>query len=646
MKDLRNPFRLQAAEHIESETDFLKLFGPGVLDLLPEEAPFARTQFIRSAPGGGKTSLLKLFTPNVLHTLITLRQYPDYKDLFQRVRQLSAIDEHSISVVGVMLPCGRTFPALADLGLSAPRARRLLMALLDARIMLGSLKGALAARRLRYPDDLPRIRVEIQPEDQLPGLSESCDGTAARDWAEKLEQSICDVIDSLTPPEATGPTGHDSLLLLQLLDRDALRVDANSPGARWLLLLDDVQKLTYEQRVALRETLVEQRSRTTVWIAERLEALSQDELLAPGALAGRDYGDVINLEESWRKAPKRFESAIATIAERRARMAADVATGDAPGSFAAIIDSNLDAPERVARSTEALEAVTDRVRALGAREPRYSEWIRAREESDGNPREKLIAWRALEILIERHRRRKQSSFEFALGREELEEKEDSGVKAAAELFLSQEFGFPYYYGPSRLASLGSFNVEQYLSLAGDLFEEALASALLHGRRGTPPVLSPERQQEILTGACDARIKDLPRRAKNGRDVLNFLNAVGAFCRDVTYQANAPYAPGVNGVAISMQERKTLLDPGALKANAAHARFAQLLATALAHNLLHAELDKSVKNQRWMILYLNRLVCLKFDLPPHFGGFRERPMKDLVSWMERGYRPPKSEVLAL
>jgi hypothetical protein len=71
-----------------------------------------------------------------------------------------------------------------------------------------------------------------------------------------------------------------------------------------------------------------------------------------------------------------------------------------------------------------------------------------------------------------------------------------------------------------------------------------------------------------------------------------------------------------------------------------------LATALAHNLVHAELDKSVKNQRWMILYLNRLVCLKFGLPLHFGGFRERPLKELVTWMERGYRPPKSEALAV
>jgi hypothetical protein len=62
--------------------------------------------------------------------------------------------------------------------------------------------------------------------------------------------------------------------------------------------------------------------------------------------------------------------------------------------------------------------------------------------------------------------------------------------------------------------------------------------------------------------------------------------------------------------------------------------------------LHAELDKSVKNQRWMILYLNRLMCLKFELPLNFGGFRERPLNVLVGWMERGYKPPRAGTLAL
>jgi hypothetical protein len=640
VSDLRNPFRLQAAEHIDSETDFLRLFGHGVLDLLPEDAAFSRPQFIRSAPGGGKTSLLTLFTPTVLRTLLSLRTHPDYRDIFQRLKRLDAIDESGLRVVGIMLTCGRTFPDLADLGLQAARARRLLLALLDARAMIGALRSALIARDLRYPDDLQRVRLVISEDARLPGLVTPCDGVAARRWAEQVEQSICDTIDSLADSGAAGPPGHESMLMLKVLDSGALLVDGAPPAQRWLLLLDDVQKLTPDQRAALRETLLEQRASTTVWVAERLEALSTDELLAAGALPGRDYADVINLEEAWRRNPKRFEAAVSVIAERRARVASDVAAGDAHvSSFAAVLDTSLDSPDWSSRVEEAIGTVHARIRAIVTRDPKYAAWLRSREVLDGTAREKLVAWRTLEILIERHRRKQQQSFEFELGQEELDDKDDSGVRAAAELFISQEFGLPYFFGPSRLAQLGSFNVEQYLQLAGDLFEEALAQSLLRQR----PTLSPERQHAILRGAYEARVKDLPRRAKNGRDVLNFITSVGKFCREVTFQPNAPYAPGVNGVAISMQEREVLLD-AKRTSNSPYVRFADMLGTALAQNLLHAELDKSVKNQRWMILYLNRLMCLEYELPPHFGGFRERPLRELITWVERGYRPSRSDSL--
>src|SRR6185369_5268995 len=168
------------------------------------------------------------------------------------------------------------------------------------------------------------------------------------------------------------------------------------------------------------------------------------------------------------------------------------------GSFAAVVDTNLDSPERVEKAAAAASVVRGRVRAIAAHDQKYSEWVRAREEAEGSPREKLTGWRTLEILIERHRRKNQKSFDFALGREELEDKDGSGVKAAAELFVAKEFDFPYYFGPSRLAGLGSFNVEQYLRLAGDLFEESLARSLLR----QAPNLSPERQREILAGAYE------------------------------------------------------------------------------------------------------------------------------------------------
>jgi hypothetical protein len=642
VKDVRNPFRLQTAESIDSDADFLRLFGHGVLDLLPKDALSGRPLFIRSAPGGGKTSLLKLFTPSVLQSLMAMRGSEATKELYIRLKDIDAVTEHDINVLSVMLSCSRTFPALADISLKPPRARRLLLALIDARIILGALRAALIARRLRFPDDLPRLTLTSPPDEQIPGLSFPCDGTAVKRWAEDVEQAVCDLIDTLLSPDGAGPSGHDSLLSLRLLDANCIQLDGKPIETRWLVTFDDMQKLAATQRAALLDVVVEQRARSTVWLAERFEALSTDELLSNGALSGRDCL-VIPLEKAWQE-KRRFEPAVILIADRRARMAADAAGGNfALGAFAPTIEADLDTPAWQDRTASALETVRARVQALAASKPHYGEWVQACVSADGTLRQQLIKWRTLEILIERHSRKRQLTLGLgALTREELEEKDESDVRAAADLFLSKEFAFPYYFGLSRLASLGSFNVEQFLRLAGDLFEESLAAAVM--RRDAH--LSPERQQRILDGAYDTRVKDLPRRTQNGRDVLRFLDAVGQFCQQETHRPNAPYAPGVTGIAISMQERETLLDKQQLARSPVTAAFTSMLGTALAHNLLHAELDYKVKGNRYMVLYLNRLLCPKYQLPLQFGGFREKPLREFISWAEKGYRPSKSESLAL
>lgn len=642
MKDVRNPFRLQTAESIDSDADFLSLFGHGVLDLLPKDALSGRPLFIRSAPGGGKTSLLRLFTPSVLQSLMAMRGSDATKELFNRLKDIDAVTDHDINVLSVMLSCSRTFPALADIGLKPPRAKRLLLALIDARIILGALRAALIAHRLRFPDDLARLTLTAPPNEQIQGLSFPCDGTAVKRWAEDVEQGVCDLIDTLLSSDGAGPSGHDSLLSLRLLDANCIQLDGKLIETCWLITFDDMQKLAAAQRAALLEVVVEQRSRSTVWLAERFEALSTDERLSSGALSGRDCL-VIALEKAWQE-KRRFEPAVRLIADRRARMAAD-ATGAnfTLGAFAPTIEADLDMTIWQDRTASALEIVRTRVQALAASKPQYGEWVQACNAAEGTLRQQLIKWRTLEIIIERHSRKRQLMLGLvALPREELEDKEESDVRAAAELFLSKEFGFPYYFGLKQLASLGSFNVEQFLRLAGDLFEESLAAAVM--RRD--PHLSPERQQKILDGAYDTRVKDLPRRAQNGRDVLRFLDAIGQYCRQETHRPNAPYAPGVTGIAISMQEREMLLDKEQLERNPTMAAFASMLGTALAYNLLHAELDYKVKGNRYMVLYLNRLLCPKYQLPLQFGGFREKPLREFVSWAEKGYRPSKSEALPL
>lgn len=638
MKDVRNPFRLQTAESIDSDADFLRLFGYGVLDLLPEDALTGRPLFIRSAPGGGKTSLLKLFTPSVLQHLVSMKSNDALKELFGKLRGLGAVSDHDVNVLSVMLPCARTFPALADVELKPVRAKRLLLALIDARVILGGLRAILTARVLRFPDDLPRLSLVALPDAHVPGLSFPCDGVAVQRWAETVERGVADLIDTLMSPEGAGPPGHDALISLRLLDANSIHLDGKPFETRWLITFDDMQKLAPTQRAALLEVVVDQRTRSTVWLAERFEALSTDELLAPGALSGRDHL-VINLEREWKKG--RFEPAVKLIAERRARMAAESAGANAPDAFAPTIEADLDAPAWQEKTQAALDVVRKRVEVLAASKAQYADWVKSRTDVEGTLRHQLIKWRTLEILIARQQGKRQMNLLLEpLSAEELDDKDESDVRAAAELFLSKEFGFPYYFGLSKLASLGSFNVEQFIRLAGDLFEESLAAAVMR----QSPRLAPERQQRILQGAYDTRVVDLPRRAKNGRDVLRFLDAVGHFCRDVTHQPNAPYSPGVTGIAILMQERETLLDPPHLAKSPPAAAFASMLGTAIAHNLLHAEMDYKVKGNRYMVLYLNRLLCPKYELPLQFGGFREKPLREFITWAEKGYRPSRGETL--
>ena len=73
MREPRNPFRLRRSESIDTETTFLSLFEPGILEVMPTESFWDTVHILRSAAGGGKTSLIRLFTPTTLLSLCANR---------------------------------------------------------------------------------------------------------------------------------------------------------------------------------------------------------------------------------------------------------------------------------------------------------------------------------------------------------------------------------------------------------------------------------------------------------------------------------------------------------------------------------------------------------------------------------------------
>ncbi len=634
MRHSRNPFRLRTAEQIDSDATFVRLFDPGVLDLLPPDHLWERLHILRSAPGGGKTSLMRLFTPNSLLTLHASRTNEEYKDLFERMRLMEAISDEGPRLLGVSLSCSRNYATLDDIEFDQGRRERLFFGLLNARIILATLRSALALKRLSYPADLERLRIVPSHESEpVGGLDLPCSGKDLFLWAQLLEETIDSAVDGFGPPSSSF-SGHDTLVSLLLMRPRSILLDDQPVADHFVVMLDDVHRLTREQRRRLLDALIGLRNPGGVWIAERFEALSTDELLASGAMEGRDYECIITLERLWASRRKRFDRFVLDVADRRAQATTRVDIS----SFGSILEPTLNGTEWQERLTNARHVVIDRVRTLAGTQDMFQDWVTSRETISGTPFEQAIAWRALEILIERERRKAQQMFDFVLSSDELEEKDDSEVKGAAELFLAYEFSLPYYFGATKLSNIATWNIEQFLWLAGDEFEEAISAALIK----QSPILAPQRQEAILKKAVQRRWSDIPRRVQNGNDLKRFLEAVGRFAHWATYQPNAPYAPGVTGIAITMADLSKLQDDKHTRANPQYRRLAETLASGLAHNFFEAVPNYKCKGELWMVLYLNRLLCVQFDLPLRFGGWRPKSLKELCTWVESGFRPPKEE----
>lgn len=628
MRESRNPFRLRAAENIDTDESFLRLFGPGMLDMLGDEDLWTRPLIIRSAAGGGKTTLLRLLTPQVLLSLHENRGQEDIKELFFRLSTLGVVEESGPRLLGVLLPCTRNYAVLDDLSLETPRKDRLFFALLSARISLAALQATLELHRLSYPRDLNKISVRAASlPTSLAGTNELVSGEIVHKWASELEGVVADAIDSFEPWDGTLPAALEPLTSLDLLKPGNVLVNGKAAASATMLLLDNVQFLTRRQRASLFRALAELRSTVAVWLAERLEALVTDELLGSGTQRGRDY-EIVWIEEFWRAKRQRFEKLSHNIANRRANASIDIEVS----TLTPLLDASLDTTNWTDRYEALHKELEERVTKEIAGESRFDEWLAMPELGPGPIRERVITWRMLEILVHRERRKSQQQFDFVLPTEDFEERGDSQIRAAAELFLAQEHKLPYYFGPSKLVSLASCNVEQFLWIAGDIFEEVVSAALVR----KSPRLAPERQDVLLREASEILWKEIPRRARHSETVLRFLDSIARFAHSMTFLPSAPYDPGVTGIAISMEDRNKLMDPKYLASRPHHAQVAQVIADSIANNLVEPILDYKCKGELWMVLYLNRLLCPKHWLPLQYGGFKEKSLDELFKWLSSGF----------
>lgn len=633
MRGPRNPFRMQASENIESEDAFVRLYSPSVLEFLNGEFLFSKIHLFRSAPGAGKTSLLRLFTPSSLISIHAHRNRDSCRDLFARLKVLGALDDQGPQVVGAYLQFDQNYALIEDLSLEKAKKVRLFLSLLNSRVILSVLRSSAKLYGLSYPKELHKLAFksdELSAGDtQVP-----IDGTGhdLYEWACQLERSVCDYLDSLGPLPAVDMPGHSSLFSLRLVNEGCLRLDGNTIP-RIIVMMDDVNKLLPSQRRVLLNELLNNRICSNVWLAERLEALDFEELTTSANQSSRDYVEYL-LEDMWKSKKKRFENATADIADRRVRESTELELESYAG--------HLDDSESIAESAwnEAANTIQARIVPMKDSTQKYKDWINAVETSDDRGQDLAIAWKSLDILIAREESRRQLRLDLMpLAVDELEHREDSAVRAAAELLICTEFKIPYYCGFNRLAATSSQNIEQFVWLAGDIFEEMSSIMLLQGSGK----LSCEAQQRIIKGAITKKLKSLAQGMRHGEKVKQLVLSIAQFSRWATYQPTASYAPGVTGIGLTNSERARLKELASGSNNTEFKLLAEVISLCVSNNLLKVDRDVQCKGDHWTVFYLNRMWCVPYELPLQYGGWRQKSLNELASWMTADYKPPKHDL---
>lgn len=633
-----NPFLDRMSERTTSDQEFVRIFSPKILDRLSEDCFEGAVHIFRSPPGAGKTTLLRALTPAALRAFWNARQIPATEESYQRFLARGVFHPtNGPELIGVFLTCASGY---ADLPPGAtPTNEGVFRALLNSRIVLRTLRNLATLLSI---SDQQLVDVQLEYDRTIADLKSiplSGCGSDLLAWAEGREREVYAKLDHSTGEADALPADVrlEGVLWLQAVQ---FTFKGNRVAPRRLLMIDDLHKLRRKQRSFLISELVDLRSAMPIWLAERNIALG-DELLSQGARDGRDLRQY-SLEQFW-TAPggqHQFVSYAQNILDRRLADQNEIPAG----AFVQYLRTQL-LPEEIQNYTR---KHVDSLRSYVGKYAKtvlYREWAnRADGLIDEHTFESLRDFYTTKILITRDETKRQMTLELApLNAVELEERDSSQVQGAAEIFMHDELGVPYYFGLDRLCTMATYNVEELLSLAAPLYEALVAKQIL---RKPGLLLAPDEQEKLLKDAAKGKRDFIPKSHTEGTRAQCLLDSIGVYCRDRTFLPTAPYAPGVTGVRLSQAELSRLENGGRAILEFVKV-LKRVLAECIAENLLLARPSSaSTGRDSGTIFYLNRTLCAHYGLPLQMGGWQDVSVETLIAWCEQTPRPGRSPRLEL
>lgn len=628
----RNPFYIRTAEQAETEEQFLSLFSLEVLDLLPEDGSWNRFLPIESAPGGGKSTLLRLFTPTVLTTIANGQSRTEFRELLKFLTRVDAIRASDVALMGILVNCKEDYGRLVELPLDDFQQQNIFRALLHSRLGLLAIRAALQLSSNRFPADVDVVRFEPRPNDTFRRPdARVISGRELFERARVTEQIIVEALNSFEIDLSRLKQIKVVDDVFQLLNTHRLTVSGEEVHQHTLLMFDDAHLLAKVQRETLEgELLRHDQIGFASWMAMRLRALDPPSLISEAVRRNREAFEPVRLD---RGEPKRVESWLLDVGNRRARRAQrDVPSFAA--CFAESLETEFDHSELLSVAGKERQRAYDLGRPYGEL---YATWLAAAEEETRTlaPFEQAIKWAQLQIRMERRIRKIQREFIFEpLSLMEVDNTLSS-TQEAATLQVCLRNGLPYYFGVAKIADLASGNVEQFLALAAELFDLLLNSGNLTRRQQRP--LSPSVQHRLLMEQSRTYVEGLRTTLPYGEDVYDLVTAIADLSREESQRPNVPVTPGVSGISLQIQDRDYLI-ARARADSPPHRRLLNALASAVAHNVLSPRTTNRHRDDDRVVFYLNRLICPRYGVPLGYGGYKPQRLSRVIEWVGAGANP--------
>lgn len=619
MSSMRNPFKMRASEKIESDVNFISLYSPEILlkiKEINEETPIWNySTFFISSPGGGKTSLLRLFSPTILDHIYNRKDTQAYKEIYTILNDLEVLDDHGCKKIGVYYLCSRNYSLLEDEDIyTDAQSKRYFFALLNARIIISTLQSIISFHRVDYshlknitfnPSFIPK---------EISSLNFPCTGQDLFSWAELIENEISEMLDSFDPNDLKI-AGHENLFVFKFLNANFFQYNENKICEDFIFQLDDFHKLTDKQREYFKDENIETRNNATIWIAERLEGFSIGELLEDNNALYRDYRyiRIEDLVKPGSAVQKKFYTA---ISDKRAQLSTENIN-----SFKDYLEEEYlyDNGDKFLNAYNDLKEILVKENIFDS----YSLWI-SLIECKPTYKEKASYLRAVKIHIEREEK-KRYLFPIDKSQEEFEIFMKPDLIKLCESFLRIEYNIPLYFSFEKLNLMSSNNVEQFINIAGDLFDSILLKKI---RTPKNLKLSCEEQHAVIVNFSKQKYKDLVH-LPNGPFVKNLLDRLIRFAQGTTYDEGSSYRV-VTGFAILEENRSGFFqDDIPWFENKKFDLLANVIQTCLAYNIFEMRsITQGDKNQQWSVFYFNRWICAFANLPLNYGGWRKISIAEL------------------